>query len=114
VLILDHLLISNSPNDGTVSGGFLEPANPEDKDSVTTLTLLTPGGHLIVRGDAALSLFEHYKRDGRDITRDKNYVMISRLAVETLKSYFEKREPDANDHRLSACIGVVRSLVSRL
>lgn len=113
MLILDHLLISNDPKDGTVAGGIFTPADPNVAGSVPTLTLHTPGGFIEVKDDGALLLFDYYLSASwsKKLTQSE-YMMVSREAVTTLHRFFTEDQLD--QHAENACKRIVEILAARL
>lgn len=118
MLVLDHLLVAEEQ----VCGGFFLPADPTSKiedERVASLTLLTPGGHIIAKDDAALILFDLFKARGMELGQGKDSLSVSRHAAVELITFFERLEkvetlPDYIDQAFQRCRLIMSSLAKRV
>lgn len=115
MIVLDYLLISNSPDDGGVLAGTFTPA---EGNAASKLTLQFANGEIVVDGDEAAMLFDHYVQTGKRIG-PAQYVTISGDAVRTLAEFFERLGAgyfDAmSERRIMAdrCRTIIKTLQSR-
>lgn len=109
MIVLDTLLIANSPSDGPIITAQFVPA---EGDNAAHLVLRTLISDLTIEGDAALLLFNHYRQNGKRIG-SADHATISReavIAMDELVSLVE-RVPLVRDAQLiERCRSIVKSL----
>jgi hypothetical protein len=111
MLVLDNLLISNT-SDPLV--GTFTPASSNGVPP--TLNLRFASGDVVIEGDEALLLFDHYVRTGKRIG-SADHVLISRDAINTLQLFFEHlgTNDPITERRVMAdqCRAIIKCLKAR-